>query len=153
MTFLSLAPGRRDPAQVDLPLSPGYVGSTMRTYILRWLVTVLVAFSLVTGTTAIAMPSGMVQQAMAKASVADTPCASMSEMQSAEGRVSSGSMPCKSITPDCMKQMTCFQALSIPGRSASGYMLFVYGSVTYWTKAQPAAGVSRKPDLFPPIAD
>lgn len=125
----------------------------MRTHALRWLIAVLVAFGLVTGTTAIAMPSGMVQQAVAKASVADAPCASMSAMQSAEGRVSSGSMPCKSISPDCMKQMTCLQALSIPGRSASGYMPFVYASVTYWVNAQPVTGISRKPDLFPPIAD
>lgn len=119
---------------------------------LRWLLAALIAFGLVTGTTASATPSGMAQQAVMAMTV-DIPCAAMASMQSDEVHASPVSVPCTSMTADCVKQITCVQIVGLPNPTLVSYVPIVNGLVRYARRPDAATGITRQPNLFPPIAD
>ncbi|HJU15801.1 MAG TPA: hypothetical protein VJ770_04965 [Stellaceae bacterium] len=66
-------------------------------------------------------------------------------------RRASQPMPDKGPMPDCVKKMGCIDSLVIPSRSGELATPVSYTPVAYWVPAQPRAGLSVEPDLFPPI--
>ncbi len=60
-------------------------------------------------------------------------------------------VPCKGISLDCAKQLGCISSPALPAQSTALGTLTVYGRVAYWPLATLQAGLSIKPDLFPPI--
>jgi hypothetical protein len=61
-------------------------------------------------------------------------------------------VPCKGISLDCAKEFGCISSPALPAPSAALGSPTVYGRVAYWPPAASGAGLSIKPDLFPPIA-
>jgi hypothetical protein len=70
-----------------------------------------------------------------------------------KGHATPAPMPCKGISLDCAKQMDCISLPALPAPSTALGIPTVYGRVTYWPPADSRAGLSIKPDLFPPIAN
>lgn len=120
--------------------------------LLRQLLAVLIVFGLVAGTSAHAMPFGMVQDASMTTQAMQTPCDQMAVMPTLKGGAAEGGMPCKAITPDCVKQMVCVELPALPTDAARGYAPVTYAPVTYWSHTHALTGLSHEPDLLPPIA-
>lgn len=140
------------PDELDLPKSRRHPKAVKLVTALRWLLAALIAFGLVTGTTASAMPSGMAQQAVL-AMPADMPCAAMASMQSDGAHASPVGVPCTSITADCVKQINCVQIVGLPGPALASYVPVMNGLTRYVARPDAATGITPQPSLFPPIAD
>jgi hypothetical protein len=61
-------------------------------------------------------------------------------------------VPCKGISLDCAKEFGCISSPALPAPSTELGSPTVYGRVAYWSPLASRAGLSIKPDLFPPIA-
>jgi hypothetical protein len=61
--------------------------------------------------------------------------------------------PCKGISVDCAKEVGCISSPALPAPSLALGTPAVYGHVAYSLLATSRAGLSIKPDLFPPIAN
>jgi hypothetical protein len=75
----------------------------------------------------------------------DMPCDQMKGMDAA-GR----DMPCKGLTPECVKQMGCVTIPALVERFASNVVSIGYSKVVYASPSSDSEGLSRKPDLLPP---
>lgn len=114
-----------------------------------WVVVTVLAF--LGGTTLQAMPLTGLPEISVKppTMTADMPCDQMQNIAGANN--SSDHMPCKGITPDCIKQMGCIGVSSLP-RAAAFATPVTYATVDYWAPLLRLDGLSHKPALFPPIA-
>jgi hypothetical protein len=61
-------------------------------------------------------------------------------------------MPCKGITPECVKQMGCVTIPALAERFAANIVSVSYTRVVYALQTSDAEGLSHKPDLLPPRA-
>lgn len=61
-------------------------------------------------------------------------------------------MPCKGVTPDCLKSMNCIGLPNLPTLVVQVAGPVAYGHVAYWLAPAAGDGVSIEPDLLPPIA-
>lgn len=59
---------------------------------------------------------------------------------------------CKGISLDCANQLGCIPSQALPALSTTLGSPTAYGYVAYWPPLAGRAGLSLKPDLFPPIA-
>lgn len=62
-------------------------------------------------------------------------------------------VPCKGISLDCAKEFGCISSPALPAPAIALGSPTIYGRVAYWPPATSRAGLSIKPDLFPPIAN
>ena len=125
----------------------------MVSVMLRFLHQLLIAitvFAFLGGATLQALPvaDAQVQTSGAGiAMVAGMPCEHMDTLKGTGIPL----LPCKGITPDCIKQMGCIGFPDLPQASVLAAPV-AYAVVDYRQFRQTSAGLSRKPDLFPPIA-
>ena len=110
----------------------------------------ITAFAFLGGATLQAMPVADTQVKTSGADMAmaaGMPCEHMDAMKGAGMPL----LPCKGMTPDCIKQMGCIGFPDLPQASVLATPV-AYAVVDYRHLQQPSVGLSRKPDLFPPIA-
>jgi hypothetical protein len=60
--------------------------------------------------------------------------------------------PCKGISVDCAEELGCISSPALPALSSALASPTAYGRAAYWPPLASQAGLSLKPDLFPPIA-
>jgi hypothetical protein len=59
-------------------------------------------------------------------------------------------LPCKGMTPDCIKLMGCVTTTALPAHFVEYNFTCGYGTVDYWTYASEHVGIHHRPDPFPP---
>lgn len=112
---------------------------------LRHFLLLLVAFALVSGTTA---EFARAAQYVAPMTMDGMPC-NMAMPMSASGDTKPMA-PCKGITPDCLKLMGCVTVTALPTRYTTHVIVVQYGSVNYPTLSSKLTGLDHRPDPFPP---
>jgi hypothetical protein len=109
------------------------------------LMLVLIAFAIVGG------PSVQLAQSaqyVAPVTMAGMPCDMM--MPTADAGHGKPMVPCKGLTPDCIKQMGCVVDIALPARLASTEFAVPFSMVAYWSAWSAMAGADRKPEPLPP---
>ena len=109
---------------------------------------VLIVFALIGSPTAhLAQPALVAAQMMA-----DMPCDMTMPMTSPTADAGQGTpmLPCKGLTPDCMKQMGCVVDVALPARLASADLAVPFSTVDYWSAWPSMSGVVRAPEPLPP---
>jgi hypothetical protein len=121
---------------------------------LRQLIVVLTIFAFLSGTVVQAMPMLQAngQPSAVAMKVAKSPCDHMAAMEQSGKAAPGQKMPCKGITPGCMKQIGCIGLPGIPARAEVLAEPLAYSSVVSWPPELILGGLSLEPDLFPPIA-
>ena len=153
-----LAIWRRKPSvarhgRPDLPgwNLPGLVGrgrSATLTVMARFayrLLLVLIVSAVIGG------PAGQLVQAaapMAQAVMADMPCDMAMPMADA-GR-GAPMVPCKGLTPECIKQMGCVANAALPVRMADSEGVTSFSPVAYWSTWSLMTGMAHTPEPLPP---
>jgi hypothetical protein len=119
--------------------------------LIRQLLIVVTAVAFVGGATLQIMPVAEVQTAQAPGTgtQANLPCDQMAAMVQVPG-LAGETMPCKGITPDCIKQMGCIGVPTLVPADGLATPV-VYTAIIYWPGRQLLDGVSHEPDLLPPI--
>lgn len=112
---------------------------------LRHLVLLLVAFALVSGTTA---ELASAAQYVAPMTMDGMPC-NMAMPMSASGDTKPVA-PCKGMTSDCLKLMGCVTVTALPARYTTHAIVVQYGVVDYPTFSSELTGLDHRPDPFPP---
>ena len=113
--------------------------------VLRQLLFVLIAFAIVGGTTTQLAQSAQYVEPM---TMAGMPC---DMMMSAAGADHGKPMaPCKSMTPDCIKQMGCVTDVALPARLVNDAFVAHFTTVDYWSALSKLAELSRPPEPLPP---
>ena len=102
------------------------------------------------GTTMQAMPRADLQDVAEQAMQVGMPCDHMTTMASAS-KTADGRMPCKGITPDCIKQMGCIGFPTLPSTDGLSTQV-AYTPLRYCLMQHRLTGIAPKPALFPPIA-
>jgi hypothetical protein len=106
----------------------------------------LIAFAIVGGTTVQLAQSSQYAAPMAMAGM---PCGMMMSM--ADAGHGEPMVPCKGMTPDCIKQMGCIVVdVALPARLASTDVTVALSTVAYWSAWSEMAGLAREPEPFPP---
>ncbi len=107
---------------------------------LRKLLLVLSAFAIIGGTT-----SELARSAQYGATMAGMSCDMM--MPAADTDHGESTMPCKGMTPDCMKLMGGVADASLPARFASHEFVAHVSKVDYWSAL---SGLAAAPEPLPP---
>jgi hypothetical protein len=102
------------------------------------------------GTTVQAMPRADPQDVAEQAMQVGMPCEYMATMAAAS-KTAGGHMPCKGITPDCIKQMGCIGFPTLPSTDGLSTQV-AYTTLRYRLMQHRLTGLALKPALFPPIA-
>lgn len=127
----------------------------MRILVLRRLLIVLTGVAFIFGATVQAVqPAEFIASAYmdaAQPSIDD--CCVKMAMKSHATPAPIKQVPCKGISLDCAKQVGCIASPALPAPSIALRSPTVYARVAYWPPAASRAGLSRKPDLFPPIVN
>jgi hypothetical protein len=125
----------------------------MRILVLRRLLIVLTGLAFLVGAAVQAMPSAefMASACMGAAKTATGDCCANMAMKDHPAPLKQ--VPCKGISLDCAKEFGCISTPALPAPSTALGSPTVYGRVAYWPPATSRAGLSIKPDLFPPIAN
>lgn len=63
---------------------------------------------------------------------------------------SADGMPCKGMTPDCIKQMGCVTATALPVQIVGSDVAARFSTIDYWTARSAFVGLVREPELLPP---
>jgi hypothetical protein len=113
--------------------------------VLRQLLLVLVAFAIIGGTTSEFAHSAQYGTVM---TMAGMPCDMM--MPAADTDHGKSTMPCKGMTPDCMKLMGCVADASLPARFVSHEFVAHVSKVDYWSALSKLAGLAAAPEPLPP---
>src|ERR1700688_4417340 len=103
----------------------------------------LIVFAMVGGQAA-----QLAQSTPAPATIASMPCDMMMPM--ADAGHGGPMVPCKGMTPDCIKQMGCVVDFALPARLASTDVTVPLNSVAYWPAWSKMAGLIREPEPLPP---
>jgi hypothetical protein len=122
--------------------------------VLRRLLIVLSALAFLAGAAVQAMPSARLMAAACgdAALTATSDCCAKMAMQDHAMPSPMKQVPCKGISLDCAKQLGCISSQALPAPSTALGSPTAYGYVAYWPPLAWRAGLSLKPDLFPPIA-
>lgn len=112
---------------------------------LRHFLLLLVAFALVSGTTA---EFARAAQYGAPMTMDGMPC-NMTMPASASGDTKPMA-PCKGATPDCLKLMGCITVTALPAHDTTHGIVVQYGVVDYPTFSSKLTGLDHRPDPFPP---
>src|SRR6202023_1484125 len=125
----------------------------MRILVLRRLLIVLTGLAFLVGAAVQAMPPAefMASACMGAAKTATGDCCASMAMKDQPAPMKQA--PCKGISLDCAKEFGCISSPALPAPSTALGSPTVYGRVAYWSPATWRAGLSIKPDLFPPIAN
>ena len=126
----------------------------MRILVLRRLLIILTGLAFLVVAAVQAMPPGEFRATpcMAAANTATGDCcANVAAMKDHPGPMKP--VPCKGISLDCAKEFGCISSPALPAPSTALGSPTVYGRVAYWPPATSRAGLSIKPDLFPPITN
>ena len=122
--------------------------------VLRRLLIVLTGLSFLVGAAVQAMPSARLMASScgdaAETSTGDC-CAKMA-MKDHATPAPMKQVPCQGISVDCANQSGCISSQALPAPSIALGIPAAYGRVAYWPPLASRAGLSVKPDLFPPIA-
>ena len=123
--------------------------------LLRRVLAWLIVFGLLAGNAAYAMPDGVMQEGGRTGKMALAVCEQVSSMPSFGKAASAGEPSNNTMPPDClmMKQIACAQVPALPSGAAGPSLTVTYAAVVYWSRADAISGITRKPDLFPPIID
>ena len=116
----------------------------MRILVLRRLLIVLTGLSFLIGATVHAMLPAA-SACMDAAQTATDDCCVKMAMKDHATPAPMKQVPCKGISLDCAKQVGCISSPALPAPSTALWSPTAYGRVA-------RAGLSIKPDLFPPIA-
>jgi hypothetical protein len=108
---------------------------------LRQLLLVLIAFAVAGAPMAHAAQS----QYGSPMAMAGMPCDMMMDAGHAKPQ-----MPCKGLTPECVKQMGCITDIALPARLVGSETVVDFSTVDYWTASSTLAGLVRGPEPFPP---
>ena len=127
----------------------------MRILVLRRLLIVLTGLAFLVGATVHAMPRAefMASGCMDAAQTATGDCCAKMAMKDHATPAPMKQVPCKGISLDCAKQLGCISSPALPAPSTALGSPTAYGRVAYWPPLASRAGLSIKPDLFPPIAN
>jgi hypothetical protein len=109
------------------------------------LLLVLIAFAVVGGTTTQLAQSA---QYVAPVTMAGMPCDMM--MPAAGAEHSKPMMPCKGMTPDCIKLMGCITDVALPARFMSHAFTVRFAAVDYWSASSELAELVNTPEPLPP---
>jgi hypothetical protein len=122
--------------------------------VLRRLLIVLTGLAFLVGVAAEAMPRPefMASTCMDTAQTTTGDCCAKMAMNDHGTPASMKQVPCKGISLDCAKQLGCISLPALPAPSNALTSPTVYGHVVYWSLLASRAGLTLKPDLFPPIA-
>jgi len=123
----------------------------MRILVLRRLLIVLTGLSFLIGATVHAMLPAA-SACMDAAQTATDDCCVKMAMKDHATPAPMKQVPCKGISLDCAKQVGCISSPALPAPSTALWSPTAYGRVAYWSPLASRAGLSIKPDLFPPIA-
>ena len=113
--------------------------------VLHHLLLLLIAFAIVGGTTAELARSAQYSTVMVMAGM---PCDMSMPLTDADHGKST--MPCKGMTPDCMKLMGCIADTSLPARFVSHEFVAHVSKVDYWSASSKLAGLVATPEPLPP---
>ena len=113
--------------------------------LLRQLLTVLIAFAMVGGT---AGQLARATQSAPQASTLAMPCAMM--MSTGDMTDDMPMMPCKGMTPDCVKQMCCVAGAVLPVPLLGAERAAPFSTVDYWSAWSRLSGTTCTPEPLPP---
>jgi hypothetical protein len=105
---------------------------------------VLIAFAFLGGTMQFAWSE---HDAAPTMMMTGMPCDIMMSMGDGHGKPA---MPCKAMTPDCLKHMTGGVDAGLPGRFASNEMAVHLSTIDYWTLWSRLSGLTDAPEPLPP---
>jgi hypothetical protein len=119
----------------------------------RWLI-ILTGLSFLIGVAGQALQPAkfMAPSCMDAALTATSDCCAKMAMQDHATRAPMKQVPCKGISLDCANQLGCISSQALLALSTALGSRTAYGYVAYWPPLAWRAGLSLKPDLFPPIA-
>jgi hypothetical protein len=123
----------------------------MRILVFRRLLIVLTGLSFLMGAAVQAMPHAAWACTDAAQGAIDDCCVKMA-MKDHATPAPLKQVPCKGISLDCADQVGCISSPALPAPSTVLGSPTAYGRVAYWPPLASRAGLSIKPDLFPPIA-
>src|SRR5580692_8954392 len=125
----------------------------MRIFVLRRLLLFLTGVAFLVGAAVQAMPPAefMASPCMGAANTATGDCCANMAMKDHQAPMKH--VPCKGISLDCAKECGCISSPALPAPSIALGPPTDYGHAAYWLPATSRAGLSIKPDLFPPIAN
>lgn len=63
---------------------------------------------------------------------------------------SNDGMPCKGMTPDCIKQMGCVTVAALPAPVGGSNVAMRFSTIEYWTARSALVGLVREPEPLPP---
>ncbi len=86
--------------------------------------------------------------AMAPMAMSDMPCDMA--LPIADAGHGAPMVPCKGLTPECIKQMGCVANTALPARLADNDTVFAFGSVAYWSAWSEMTGMAHTPEPLPP---
>lgn len=115
--------------------------------ILRQFLFVLIALAIVGGTTNQLARSA---EYAAATMTGEMPCDMAMSM--VEGDHGSPMVPCKGLTPDCIKQMGCVADVALSARFAAGQTTVRFAAVAYWDVRSMSTGIVSPPEPLPPRA-
>jgi hypothetical protein len=113
--------------------------------VLRYLLFVVIAFAIVGGTTT---QLAQLTQYGGPMAMAGMPCDMM--MPAAGADHGMPMVPCKGMTPDCIKQMGCVADLALPARLVGTEFTAHYTTVDYWLALSELAELVSTPEPLPP---
>jgi hypothetical protein len=119
----------------------GNLALMFRTF--RQFLLVLLAFAFLGGTTQLAW-----SEQHATPTMVGMPCDMMMSM-AGDGHTKPA-MPCKTMTPDCLKHMSSGTVAGLPSRFAGGATAVQMSSVDYWNPWSKLIGVTGPPEPLPP---
>jgi hypothetical protein len=122
--------------------------------VLRRLLIVLSGVAFLAGAAVQAMPSARLMAAACgdAALTATNDCCAKMALKARATRAPMKQVPCKGISLDCANQLGCISSQALPAPSTALGSPTTYGYVVYWPSLAWRAGLSLKPDLFPPIS-
>ena len=113
--------------------------------VLRQFLLALIAFAMIGGTTAQLARSAAFVAPMTMTGV---PCDMTAPTAGAER--GTPMMPCKGMTPDCIKQMGCVADAGLPVRLVSHEAAVHSSNVNYWNTRFEVTGLIHAPEPLPP---
>ncbi len=87
-------------------------------------------------------------QSIAPMTMAGMPCDMM--MPAADADHGEPMMPCKGMTPDCLKHMGCVTDAALPAPLVSNEVVVHFSTVYYWPARSKLASLTRTPEPLPP---
>ncbi len=138
------AVGRASTATLDVAYRD--VSLRMMLRFARHLLVVLIAFAIVGGTTtqlAHAAQAGMPMM------MGGVPC-DMMMMPATDADHGKPVMPCKGMTPDCVKSMGCVADVALPAPFMNHAAVLPFTAVAYWSALNILAALTYAPEPLPP---